>query len=290
MSKVIKSSSVNIKSPKVIAHEDAELGAPIPIHQADGQTFDSYEGPNTGQTTEWEKPSKNKEDFETEQINLENVREQTAEILQETEQMVRELLETARQEAQKILKKANEDFEAMINSGHEQVRQIHEEAYSKGREEGYQEGLQIAEEDSRTKLLEAEKLVEKAWQERREIVDGSENEILQLAMAVARKVVSEEITLNSECVVGIVKKAVQKATDRQELTIRVNPDNLDLTLNAEEKILKFAPGIRKLRVTADPAVSTGGCVVETPNETVDARIERQLDEIEQALVEVSSND
>ncbi len=296
MSKVIKSSSVYIKSPKLITHYEPEVGLEISLEDDSCETQSSGEPQFSGETSE--EPSGEvtgelfiEDDGTVEDVvDLETVREQAAEILQETEEMVRELLETASQEARKIIQKANEEADAIISSGHEQVKEVHETAFNNGKEEGYQYGLKMAEDESRAKILEAEKLVEQAKQERQEIIEGSENEILQLAMAVARKVVGEEITLNSECVVDIVKKAIQKATDRQELTVRVNPENLDVTLNAEEQINKSAAGIRKLRVTADPAVSCGGCVVETSNETVDARIERQLDEIEQVLMEVGPND
>ncbi|HWI54061.1 MAG TPA: FliH/SctL family protein [Desulfobacteria bacterium] len=288
MSKVIKSSSVYIESLKIITHDEPEIQTEGPLD------YDSCETIGSGEVQFNEELSDETEGSvggsAEDAVDLNSVREQAAEILQETEQMVRELLETARQEAQKIIQKANEEADAIISSGNEQVREVHEAAFTKGREEGYQYGLKIAEDESVARIMEAEKLVEQARQERVEIIEGSENEILQLAMAVARKVVGEEIVLNSECVVDIVKKAIQKATDRQELTVRVNPENLDVTLNAEEEINKSAAGIRKMRVTADPAVSIGGCVVETPNETVDARVERQLDEIEQALLEVGPYD
>ena len=270
MSRVIKSSSVNIRSPKIINHQEPE-SEPIAVEE------------------ELQQPYTLAEEVREEETSLEQVREEASEVLRETEQMVRELLETAREEAQKIIKKANEEAEQVIAAGHEQVVQIKAEAFEDGRQKGYQDGLNAADSEYRAKLQEADDLINAAYIQRQEIIRSSETEILGLAMAVARKVVGEELTINSEAVVEIVKKAVHKATDREQLTVRVNPENLDTALIAQEEIKLSAAGIRKLKITADSAVSPGGCVVESSNETVDARIERQFDVIEKALMEVGPN-
>lgn len=268
MSKVIKSSSVNIQSPTIIRIAEPEI---IPVETEQDVPAEVIEVIEVSDNSE----------------ELERVNEQASQILKETEQMVRELLETAREEAGKIIKSANDEAERIMASGRERVKEVHDEAYDKGQKQGYEDGLTMASMDCEAKLAEAARELERARQERREIIEGSETEVIQIAMAVARKIISEEIILNSECIVEIVKRAVLKATDREELTVRVSPVNLDETLAAQDEIIHSTNGIRKLKVTADPAITPGGCVVESPNGTVDARIESQLDEIEQALMEVS---
>lgn len=272
MSRVIKSASVNIRSPKIINHQEPESGSQMiddePLQQQEIANEEAYE------------------EAHEEETSLEQAREQAAEVFRETEQMVRELLETAREEAQKIIKKANEEAEQVIAEGHGLVVQIKAEAFEDARQRGYQDGLSAAEAECRAKIQEADALIDSAHVERQEIIKSSEADILRLALAVAQKVVGEELKINSECVIEIVKKAVHKATDREELTVRVNPENLDTAIIAQDEIKLSAAGIRKLKITADTAVSSGGCVVESPNETVDARIERQFEEIEKALMEV----
>lgn len=273
MSRVIKSSSVNIRSPKIISHQETEPCSEAIVEE----------------TLQQPEPGASEEEAGKEETTLEQAREEAAEVFRETEQMVRELLETAREEAQKIIQKATEEAEQVIASGHEQAVVIKAEAFENGRQQGYQDGIEAAEEKYRAKLQEADDLINMAHLQREEIIKNSEIDIIQLAMAVAKKVVGEELMINPECITNIVKKAVHKATDREELTVRVNPENLDIALNAQDEIKLSAAGIRKLKITADSAVSVGGCVVESSNETVDARIERQLDEIEQALMEVGPN-
>ena len=213
------------------------------------------------------------------------LKDQAAQILSETEQMVKELLGTARQEAEKIIRNSREEAQALIEGGREKLREIEEEAYAKG----WQEGTKAAREEYEAKLREADAILDKAQEEKWQVVAGSEEEIVRLSVAVARKVINREMETNPEIVADMVKRAIQKATDREELTVRVNPDNLDVTINARDDISQQVKGIRKLKVLADPAIAPGGCVVESHNGTVDARIERQMNEIEQALMEVNPN-
>ena len=261
MSRVIKGLSVRIQSPRVVEYksnqpvEDQNGGYPEPVSEVD-----------VGQ-----------------------LKDQTAQILKETEQMVKELLETARQEAEKIIKNAREEAQRLTQEGREKLRKIEEEAYNKGWQEGCRLGSQAAKDEYREKLQEADSVLEKAGEEKWKIVAGSEDETVRLAVAVARKVIDREIETSPEIVVDMVKRAIQRATDREELTVRVNPDNLDATINAKDEISQKITGIRKLKVLADPAITPGGCVVESPNGTVDARVERQLSELEQVLTEVNPN-
>ncbi len=217
------------------------------------------------------------------------VKEQAGQILLETEQMVKELIQTARQEAEKIIGNANEEAFKIIADSEEKLKQAEEEGFRQGWQSGYEEGGKTAEDEYSHKLLEAQQVVEEAHQERMQIIAGAEDEVVQLAMAVSRKIIERELVTRPEIIVEMVKRAIQKVTDREELTVRVNPDNLDSTINAQEEIAQSAKGVRKLKVLADPAIASGGCVVESSNGTVDARVERQLNEIEQALMEVSPN-
>lgn len=262
MSKVIKSSSVQIQSPRVVDHY-SEL--PLVIVGEASEVPEEQEEP----------------------VDIPSLKEQAGQILAETEAMVRELIETARSEADKIIKSAHEEARRIVSEGREQVRRSEDEAVQKGRQTGFDEGAAKAEDEYRSQLQEADRVLEAAREEYRQILAGAESDIINLVVAVAKKIIGREAT-NPEVILNIVQRAVQKATDREDLTIRVNPENLDTALNGQDDIVDSVRGIRKLKIIADSAVSAGGCVVETPNGTVDARIERQIAEINEALMEVSA--
>lgn len=285
LSKVIKSTSVKIIPPKVVGSED------IFALNHTGEDFsgcDFSPGCETNfipDNAEIPVVSIDPADFR----DVETVKAQTNEILRETEQMVKELLETARREAEKIIRNANVGAEEVISEGRVRLKDIEEEAYQRGWQAGSHDGRKHVEEEYQDRLQEAQNLLDKAAEERQSIIAGSEDEIVQLAVTVARKIISHELAVNPDTIVDIVKRAIDKTSDREELTVRVNPENLESTISAQEDISQSSKGIRKLKILADSTVAPGGCVVETQNGTVDARVERQLSEIEQALMEVGPN-
>lgn len=273
MSKVFKAFSIKMESPVLIEHgQDPDIN-------------DEVAAADAGK----EEPENDELEGVEPKVYMAQVRAQADEILRETEEMVKDLLRTARQEAEKIIRNANDEAARLVADSQERAKQIEQEAQQQGWEDGYERGTHKAGEEYSGRLEEANDIVQNAFAERQEIIAGSEDEIIHLAMAVARKVISNELVANPESIVEIVKRAIQKVTDREEVSVRVNPENLDTTISAQDEISQSVKGIRKFKVLADPSVTLGGCVVETPNGNVDARIERQLEEIEQALMEVGPN-
>lgn len=221
--------------------------------------------------------------------DLEKIKSEADAILLETEQMVKELLETARQEAEKIINSANEKADNIITEGKARLQQIEDEAYQKGWQKGFAEGAEEAQKSHAGILAEAKEKLDDAVKEREKIIRKAEVEIAQLAVAVAKKIIFREMFADPSIVGDIVQEAIRKVTDREEITVKVHPADLDFVLSRQDDFAKNIKGIRKLKILADNAVSPGGCVIETPSGTVDARIESQLSEIEQSLLEVSSN-
>jgi flagellar biosynthesis/type III secretory pathway protein FliH len=85
-------------------------------------------------------------------------------------------------------------------------------------------------------------------------------------------------------VVYLAARALARARDRREVTLRVHPDDARAARGGEAKlaaILARAP----LAVREDAAVPRGGAIVETEAGVVDAGVEAQLAELRRALEE-----
>lgn len=274
MSRVLKAGQFELQAPVVIS--PAQVKKP----EKTGEEITNY-------------PSGAGEQPETGDVNnygeLAKIRTEADAILRETEQMVKELLETARGEAEKIINNANEKADNIVNEGKSRLQQIEEEAFQKGWQKGFAEGAEEAKKEHAELLSEARKTLEEAALEREKIIRGAEDEIAQLAVAVARKIIFREMFADPSIVGDVVQEAIRKVTDREEITVKVHPADLDFVLSLQDELTRTIKGIRKLKILADNSVTPGGCVIESPNGTVDARIESQLAEIEQSLLEVSSN-
>lgn len=151
------------------------------------------------------------------------------------------------------------------------------------REEGLAEGMRVAEQAYRAKHARVEAVAAALDRERREFFDRIEPELVRLALAIAEKVIGQEMELRPELVVDLVRGAMKRLRGREALRVRVNPRDLARVREAREDLLAAVDGVRKLDILDDRRVGVGGCVIESPNGTLDARIRTQLEEIGRAL-------
>ena len=156
------------------------------------------------------------------------------------------------------------------------------------RERGLGEGMRAAETAYRTKLARLDALVATLGEERGEFFDRVEPEVVRLASAIAEKIIGEEMELRPERVVDLVREAMKRLRDREALRIRLSPQDMDLVKEARDDLIGSVDGVRKLELVEDRRVDRGGCVIESENGALDARVKTQMAEIERVLGEVGA--
>lgn len=157
------------------------------------------------------------------------------------------------------------------------------EVESAARAEGLAKGMQAAEEAYRAKLARLERAAERLQAERTQFFDRLEPELVRLSVAIAEKIIQRELELRPETVVDIVRCAVKRLREREALRVSVNPADFERVREARDDLLATIDGIRKLDVLEDRRVDRGGCVIESPTGTLDARIRTQLDQVARGL-------
>ncbi|MDD2308354.1 MAG: FliH/SctL family protein [Desulfuromonadaceae bacterium] len=120
---------------------------------------------------------------------------------------------------------------------------------------------------------------------RDKIFRESEDEVIKLVMLVARKVIIREITENRTILAGIVQNALAGLSAREEITVRINPDDYLLVTSGRNELLQNELLNERLLLKPDPSVSAGFCFVDTVMGTVDASLDGQMDQIYRSLIE-----
>lgn len=175
----------------------------------------------------------------------------------------------------------------------ERILEIEREAYARGFEAGERAGIEAGLEsgyrEASSLIKTASCMIEKLEGLRKEIFERSEEEILRLSLAVARKVVRAEGMLNREAVVPLIRAAAKKLTYRDSVRVRLNPVDAEWVLGKKAGILADMDGVKEMAIEEDISVSPGGCIVEAGLAEVDTRLERQLEEIASALLKGSKD-
>lgn len=163
-------------------------------------------------------------------------------------------------------------------------RQALEDAYRRGLEEGTRTGEQRARHELSSSVAAVEAALEGvAAAEERHAADLRDN-LVSLAVAVARRVVDRELESSPEIVGDIVEGAIATFPPDQGLKIRVHTQDLALIKAAGGDAGRSSPlSGRDIRWVGDDAVTRGGCVVEGPDRVVDGRVDRALERLYWAL-------
>lgn len=195
-----------------------------------------------------------------------------------------DVLKQAKLQADLMLTEAEATARKIIEETQQQAIQVQDEAQRHGHTTGYEEGRQQGYQSTEELLAVAAQIVERAKEESTEIMDRCERDILELAIAVATRVIHTEVTINQDVVLAVVKDAIRKAKDQEKIVIRINPVDFE-TVAAEKQNLQVLIGREMgVDVRGDISVDPGGCVVETDFGAIDARIDTQLDTIKKALL------
>ena len=202
-------------------------------------------------------------------------------------------LETVVRESSRLVDNATSDAHRMITSAHKRAQGLLEKARSdadeiekRAREDGMAvgraEALSLIEQELREARETMSNIIESALKQRRSLIESAEKEIVRLGYAVAERVVYAEIERNPDVVVDVARAAVKRLVERERVTIRVNPEDLERMRSHREDMLALGD-IREVRVIADGRVDHGGVLLETDGGTIDARIATQLQESRRVL-------
>ncbi|HXF27827.1 MAG TPA: FliH/SctL family protein [Bryobacteraceae bacterium] len=103
----------------------------------------------------------------------------------------------------------------------------------------------------------------------------AEDDAVRLSLAVARRILHRDLTVNPEAILGLVKAALEQLDAREVHRLRLHPDGAAIV---SRRLNELGLPIR-VEVIADPSFEPGAVVFETTRGQLDASIETQLDEI-----------
>jgi flagellar biosynthesis/type III secretory pathway protein FliH len=174
----------------------------------------------------------------------------------------------------------------LVNTAEKRARALAdalvEATMAKAHADGYAEGTAAADNEMSAMTETMRNLVEMARVERHKLMEDAEPELVRLAIGIAERVLHQQIALDRGVVVEMAKVAIARLVERESVTVRVNPGDLERMREHRDEFLSSGD-IKNFRVIEDQRVDRGGVVVETDGGTIDARIGTQLNEAKRVL-------
>jgi flagellar assembly protein FliH len=176
-----------------------------------------------------------------------------------------------------------------ISEIRKQLQACHHQAESQARE-AYQKGVQQGEANARqnyaaqneSSLQRLARTIEEISGLRQRSRYAAEQDVVKLALAIARRIVHRELTIDPATILGLVKAALGSMDMRELHRIRIHPGQADTVRRHLETM-----GLpQRCEVVADPALERGAAILETNHGTLDASVDTQFEEIERGFADL----
>jgi flagellar assembly protein FliH len=161
-----------------------------------------------------------------------------------------------------------------------QLASLERDAYSRGFSQGETAGLQAAATRSEAMLRQLTATLAELTTLRTEMIRQTERQMVELALAIARRIVMREVTIDHDLLIAMARVALERLGECTRITVRLHPDEYEAT-NAGRVAEIIGSNVM---VLADPRVGKGGCRVESDLGALDAGIDAQIQELGRALL------
>ena len=165
----------------------------------------------------------------------------------------------------------------------ETFREIEEKAYAKSFARGEKAGVESGNEKIESVVNSMNKGLSELIKIRQNIYLETEQEIVKLAMTIARKIVCNEIRVNKDTVVNVVKEALKKVEGNEKVKVKLSSKDLQFIKSEKSAIIDKITNIENVGFEMDEMIPDGGCIIETESGDIDARIEKQFQAVEEAF-------
>lgn len=191
------------------------------------------------------------------------------------------ILAEAQQEASELREKAMADLEAELG---ELRNQAHTEGYQAGFAEGMAEGRQEARLQLEQMAAEQEKEVaaflKDAVRVRDQLLEDSKQDLKELALAIAEKVIHVSLKSSGDILIRMIESATAKRRRCEWVQVYIADRDARASANTvpelTEALSRLSDRVRVIPMTGD---ESGTCIIEMPDEIIDASVSTQLDNL-----------
>jgi flagellar assembly protein FliH len=117
--------------------------------------------------------------------------------------------------------------------------------------------------------------------ERAKILGGAEEQLVALAAAIARRVISRELTVDPTLLAELAAEGIETLGAKERIVVRLG--ELDDEASFEAIRNRLAGRAPQCQVVHDATLARGGCVVQTEHGTVDESLEARLESVVKAI-------
>ncbi|CAJ1920786.1 HrpE/YscL family type III secretion apparatus protein [Aeromonas jandaei] len=167
--------------------------------------------------------------------------------------------------------------QALVDAARAQAADIVEEAravYEEQKQLGWQAGIEEARREQAV-------LVHQTQLQCQQYYRTVEQQMSEVVLQAVRKILHDydQVALTLK----VVREALSLVSNQKQVTVRVNPEQLQAVRDQIARVHKDFPEIGYLEISADARLDQGGCILETEVGIIDASLDGQLEALSRAM-------
>ena len=172
----------------------------------------------------------------------------------------------------------------VLADAHTEAELIRDHARAEGHSEGVAQGRAEGVAQAHAAALALNEALAELRRHEHELAQNVERDAVQLALALAAKILAGTLEVEPERVLDVVAGALRRLSDRRQIVVLVDPEDLDCVSEALAELRAQAGGVELCEVHADRRVGRGGAIVRTLECEVDATVQTQLERAREVVL------
>jgi len=160
------------------------------------------------------------------------------------------------------------------------LAEIERDAFAKGYQQGERAGAEAAGAQARGLLRRLAGAVDEVSSTRQGMIRRTEQQVVELAMAIAKRMLQRELSVDRGLLLGMARVALDRLGDPGTATIRLHPDDYAIVNASPDR----AWASDQLKIAADSSVERGGCLVQCDAGLMKVGLESQFAELARTLL------
>lgn len=186
-------------------------------------------------------------------------------------------------EADALISDAKEQAECIVSYANEEAEEIRENAYTEGREQGYQEGAAQAQEELNVELAKLQQQADALSNEKLQLesdyqkqVESLEPFFTDLVASLVEKITGVLVLDRKDIILHLIQTGMEDAGQSQNFFIHVSSEEFGYVREHKEKLMGRLPSGAALEIVEDAELSKSQCIIETDTRMINSSLDVQL--------------
>ncbi len=196
-----------------------------------------------------------------------------------------EIMADARRRGDALLEQMRQEAQAQLDAEREEARDAgYRQGYGEGLAQGRQDAAAQTQEQLRQEAGRVEQFLTAATAAREELLEGAREELCDLSLAIAEKVIHVSLRSSREVVARMIQVATEKLKRREWVHVYVGGCEAKDVAQIAPQLTAALSGLSDhIKIIPMAGDEEGTCIIEMPDEIIDASASTQLNNIRDLL-------